>query len=198
MTLLNSIERITVNNPIRELFQRRIEAQWFIEHGGVLPGKHALELGCGRGVGAQILFDTFGVRSLDAFDLDPKMIDEAQRKLAPYQNRLRLFVGDATQIDAPDNHYDAVFEFAIIHHIPNWRDAIKEVSRVLKPSGKFYASEVLRSFITNPLWKRVFDHPQNDRFDSAEFVKALEENGLRVIASKHLFEQVGIFLAEKK
>jgi ubiquinone/menaquinone biosynthesis C-methylase UbiE len=198
MTLLNSLERITINNPLRALVQRRVETQWFIEQGGVLPGATVLELGCGRGVGVQILFDTFGVRRVDAFDLDPKMITLAQQKLAPYQERLRLFVGDATKIDAPDASYDAVFDFAIIHHIPNWRDAITEVSRVLKPNGKFYASEVLKRFITHPLWKRAFHHPQQDRFDQDTFAQSLEENGLKVLAMRHLYQQVGIFVAEKK
>ena len=198
MTLLNSLERITVNNPIRALVQRRVEARWFIAQGGVLPGAKVLELGCGRGVGAQILFDTFGVRCVDAFDLDPKMVAIAQQKLAFYQDRLRLFVGDATAIDAPDASYDAVFDFAIIHHIPNWREAIKEVHRVLKPNGKFYASEVLQKFITHPLWKRAFHHPQHDRFDADTFTQALEEQGLAVLATKNLYQQVGIFFAEKR
>ena len=197
MTLLNSLERLAVNNPLRALVQRRVEAQWFLAQGGVLPGATVLELGCGRGIGAQILLDTFGARRVEAFDLDPRMIAAAQQKLAPYEDRLRLFVGDATKIDAPDASYDAVFDFAILHHIPNWRDAIREVSRVLKPNGRFYASEVLRRFITHPVWRRAFHHPQQDRFDADTFAQALTESGFQVLASQHLYQQVGIFFAEK-
>ncbi|MHC1764566.1 MAG: methyltransferase domain-containing protein [Verrucomicrobiia bacterium] len=46
--------------------------------------------------------------------------------------------------------YDAVFDFAIIHHVPNWRDALVEVNRVLRPGGVFYAEVPLGSFFEPP------------------------------------------------
>jgi ubiquinone/menaquinone biosynthesis C-methylase UbiE len=197
MTLLNSLERLAVNNPVRALVQRRVEADWFIGQGGVLPNQRVLEIGCGRGVGIQIIFDTFGARHIDAFDLDPKMVEAARQTLSHFGDKLSVSVGDATHINAPDSTYDAVFDFAIIHHIPNWRDALKEIHRVLRPGGKLFASEVLRDFISHPIWRRVFDHPQSDRFDVQTFSDALTSAGFRVHATKDFYRQAALFYATK-
>ena len=67
-----------------------------------------LEIGCGRGVGTEIIFERFGAREVHAFDLDPDMIDQARARVAGYSpQRLKLFVGDAAAIDAEDDTYDA-------------------------------------------------------------------------------------------
>ena len=46
-------------------------------------------------------------------------------------------VMDATNLSFKNNFVDAVFDFGIIHHIPDWKKCIKEVHRVLKPNGEF-------------------------------------------------------------
>jgi len=42
--------------------------------GGAAQGATALELGCGRGVGTELVLDVFGAAHVDAFDLDPEMV----------------------------------------------------------------------------------------------------------------------------
>jgi ubiquinone/menaquinone biosynthesis C-methylase UbiE len=49
---------------------------------------------------------------------------------------------DASKLDFPDGHFDAVFDFGIIHHIPNWKDCIQELKRVLKPNGEVILEEL--------------------------------------------------------
>ena len=132
--------------------------------GGAMQGGHALEVGCGRGVGAKLVLDMFGADRVDGFDLDPHMVGLANRRLRPHGDRVRLWVGDVTRLPKADATYDAVFDFGIIHHVPNWRDALKEVYRVLKPGGRFYAEEVLVDYIMNPFWRILLDHPMEDRF----------------------------------
>jgi len=102
-----------------------------------------------------------------------------------------------TNLQAPDNHYDSVFDFGIIHHVPDWRLAIKEVHRVLKPEGKFYAEEVFENFIKHPLWKVLLKYPQHDRFNAQQFKQALEEGGFTVKSTSQLFGQFGWFIAVK-
>lgn len=195
--LLNSVEKALMNNPVRALLQRHFEARRLLEMGGPLHGGRALEIGCGRGVGTELLFELFGASEVDAFDLDPHMIALARRRLASRGGRVKLSVGDAEHIDARDGAYDAVFDFAIIHHIPNWRAAVREVHRVLRPGGRFYAEEVLRAFIHHPFWRRVLEHPMYDRFDSGEFARALEDVGFRIVATKTLHGQFGWFVADR-
>jgi len=195
--LLNRIETVMMNNPVRALVQRRIEAARLLEMGGRLDGGHALEVGCGRGVGAELIFERFGAGRLDAFDLDPRMVALAARRLERFGDRVRVRVGDVTAIDAPDAHFDAVFDFGIVHHVPDWRAALREIHRVLKPGGRLYAEEVLERFILHPLWRRLLDHPEIDRFDAAGFAEALEQAGLQLAARRQLWGWFAWYVAHK-
>ncbi|MBI5504476.1 MAG: class I SAM-dependent methyltransferase [Deltaproteobacteria bacterium] len=188
--LLNNVEYALMNNPLRAAIQRRFEARRLLRMGGRIPGGAALELGCGRGVGIELILDVFGASGVDAFDLDPRMVAVAARRVRDRGDRVRLWVGDATAIAAPDATYDAVFDFGIIHHIPDWRAALAEVIRVLKPGGRFFAEEMLASFIQHPLTRRFLDHPQTDRFDAAMFLGALGEAGLTTLCSQNLGKSV--------
>lgn len=140
---LNPVEKALMNNPVRALIQRRYEAALMERLGRRVEGQRVLEVGCGRGVGTEIIFKRFGAREVHAFDLDPDMVARASDRLSAYPpDRLKLFVGDATAIEEPDGAFDAVFDFAIIHHIPNWKDAVSEIARVLKAEGLFFFEEV--------------------------------------------------------
>lgn len=193
--LLNAVEKAMMNNPVRAAMQRHFEARRLLQMGGPVQGGTVLEVGCGRGVGTELIFDCFGAARVDAFDLDPHMVALARKRLAG--RPARIFVGDAEKIDAPDSAYDAVFDFGIIHHVPRWRDALGEVHRVLKPGGRFYAEEVLARFIHHPLWRRVLDHPVEDRFDARGFARGLENVGLRVVSTRELIGQFAWFVAER-
>ena len=50
--------------------------------------------------------------------------------------------GDITSLPLADATMDAVADFGIIHHVPDWRAAIAEVARVLAPGGQFLFEEV--------------------------------------------------------
>jgi ubiquinone/menaquinone biosynthesis C-methylase UbiE len=195
--LLNRIEYALMNNPVRAAIQRRFEGARLLRMGGPMNGGSALEIGCGRGIGARIILDLFGADAVDAFDLDPRMIALARRRLKPVGSRVRLWVGDATSIPVPDSTYDAVFDFGIVHHIPDWRFALREIRRVLKPGGCFYAEEVLAAFIRHPITRQLLEHPQGDRFDREAFCSAITEAGLEVLSSEELWRSFAWFVASK-
>ena len=178
---LNSIEKALMNNPVRAAVQRLYEARILEKLGGKTEGQRVLEIGCGRGVGTEIILQRFGASHVDAFDLDPEMVALARRRLRRWPaNRFRVFVGDAEKIETPDATYDAVFDFGIIHHVPAWRRAVTEVHRVLIPGGKFYFEEVTRHALSRWSYRTFLDHPREDRFSDEEFVAELGTAGLRV------------------
>ena len=78
---LNRAEYALMNNPIRAALQRHFEAARLLRLGGPLGGGAALEMGCGRGVGVELVLDVFGAETVDAFDLDPRMIELARTRL---------------------------------------------------------------------------------------------------------------------
>jgi ubiquinone/menaquinone biosynthesis C-methylase UbiE len=195
--LLNRVEKLLMNNPIREAAQRHVEARRLLSMGGRVSGGTALEIGCGRGVGTELILDVFGADRVEAFDLDVDMVERAQARLADRGGVVKLWEGDATAIDAEDATYDAAFDFGIIHHIPNWRDALGEIFRVMKPGARFYAEEVLVKFIHHPLWRRVLDHPMDDRFDHDQFRDALEDAGFTLVESWDAWGRFAFFVADK-
>ena len=162
---LNRVEKALMNNPLRAAIQRFHEAAMMERLGGRVTGQRVLELGCGRGVGTQIIFERFGAREVHAFDLDPDMVQRARRRLAVYpSDRLRLFVGDAESIPGDDGFYDAVFDFGIIHHIPRWQTAVREVARVLKPGGLFFFEEVTKQALDRWFYRTFLKHSTTNRF----------------------------------
>lgn len=181
---LNNIEKALMNNPLRALVQRRYEAPLMERLGGRTEGLRVLEIGCGRGVGADIIFNRFRAREVHAFDLDPNMIDQARARLAGYSSdRLKLFVGDVAAIDAADQMYDAVFDFGIIHHVPNWKRAVSEVARVLRPEGRFFFEEVTSHALNRWTYRTFLEHPKNDRFTGDQLIRELERHGIHVGAN---------------
>lgn len=112
-------------------------------------------------------------------DLDERMVALARKRLAGRPG-VELHVGDATALPLDDGSADAVFDFAIIHHVPDWRSAVSEVHRVLRPGGRFYFDEVTRKALDRPTYRRLFDRPTEGRFTADAFVEELERQSLRV------------------
>lgn len=179
---LNRIEKALMNNPVRALVQRHHEAALMERLGGRLKDQRVLEIGCGRGVGTEIIFERFGAREVHAFDLDPEMVQKARRRLSHYPpSRLRLFVGNAAAIEAEDGSFDAVVDFGIIHHVPGWRRAVREVGRVLRPGGLFLFEEVTRQALSRWFYRAFLKHPSPENwFSKEEFVAELERHGIAV------------------
>ena len=178
---LNTLEFAVVNNPLRAAAQRWVETPLLLGDPGELRGRRVLEVGCGRGVGLEILA-SLGPAELSGFDLDPAMVALARARAAASDPAAHVYVGDATAICAPERRFDAVVEYAILHHIPAWREALAEIARVLRPGGVFYFEDLLRGFTTAWPISRLFDHPLQTQFGAAEFREALEATGLQVQA----------------
>jgi ubiquinone/menaquinone biosynthesis C-methylase UbiE len=178
---LNSVEKALMNNPLRAASQRLYEARLLEKLGGKVTGANVLEIGCGRGVGTQIILDRFEATKVQAFDLDEYMVEQAGKRLGAYSSdRLQLSVGDVTNIEAPDSTFDAVFDFGTVHHVPDWESALDEVARVLKPEGRFFFEEVTKHALDRWSYRTFLDHPAEDRFTSNRFVAALEKRDILV------------------
>lgn len=196
MVKLNIVEKALVNNPFRALAQRHFETPRLMALGGPCPGACALEIGGGQGEGARLIREQFGAARVFSLDLDFEMVRRARRRLGDTPGVLCL-QGDCTALPLADQSVDALFDFGVVHHVPQWQDAIDELDRVARPGATLYAMEVYRSLICHPLWKRVLTHPQENRFDQAEFVAAWEARGWTLLGEKHLGSGLGWLAMQK-
>ena len=186
--LMNRMESALVDSAPRRALQRVYETRVLIRLGGRTPGASVAEIGCGSGYGTKLIIDQFGAKTVDAVDLDPRMISRAWRRLRRYRQCVRLECGSVTHLrdsfssfgGGTNASYDAVFDFGIIHHIPGWQGAIAEVARVLKPGGRFYFDEVTATALARPSYQLLFDHPTENRFTAGQFLAELDRHDLAV------------------
>jgi ubiquinone/menaquinone biosynthesis C-methylase UbiE len=178
---LNWLGRAAMNNAARAGLQRRYVVPTLRRLGGAFVPNLALEVGCGGGAGINLVREGFGARRVLAFDLDPRMIARARRRLAVRPGgRALLALGDATEIPAGDGSFDAVFDFGAIHLVPEWEKALDEVRRVLRPGGAYFFEWVTGRAL------RAFYPAVTEGFrgmtvpDAAGLLDALERRGIVV------------------
>ncbi len=97
-------------------------------------GRKVLEIGVG--MGADYLEWLKAGAGATGVDLSAISIERARRRceLAGHQPDLR--VADAENLPFPDNTFDVVYSYGVIHHSPNTARCIGEARRVLKPGGE--------------------------------------------------------------
>jgi ubiquinone/menaquinone biosynthesis C-methylase UbiE len=177
---LNRIERWVVNNPLRAM-EQRIQMGWLKSLASIPAGSRILEVGCGRGAGAHLITKEFQPARLHAMDLDPRMVRKAKRYLSAnlHAEKTLLYVGDAVHLPCGNGAFDAVFGFGVLHHVPDWRAALAEISRVLRVGGVYFIEEIYPPVYQNFITSRLLLHPREDRFHSHDLHAALAKMGLR-------------------
>jgi SAM-dependent methyltransferase len=109
------------------------------------PYGRALELGCGTGFFLLNLLQAGVARRGSVTDLSPGMVQAALRNARGLGLDVDGRVADAETIPYDDATFDLVVGHAVLHHIPDVEQALREVLRVLKPGGRFvFAGEPTR------------------------------------------------------
>lgn len=100
-------------------------------------GKKVLEIGLGQGADSEQIIRRGALWS--GLDLTETSVERVKKRLSikqlPYQN---IRQGTALEIPFPDNSFDIVYSFGVLHHIPEILKAQAEIARVLKPDGKMF------------------------------------------------------------
>src|SRR5262249_50010103 len=107
-------------------------------------GDEMLEIGPGPGAATEWLRDK--VKKLTVIEID----ETAAARLAETHkgSNVEVVTGDATNLSYPDESFDSVGSFTMLHHVPTaalQNKILAEAYRVLKPGGVLIASDSLAS-----------------------------------------------------
>ena len=124
---------------IHEKYSRNKQpfGEWIVSHYQLLPCEQVLELGCGTGSMWQ------GVQLPEAChvtltDLSSGMLDAARANTTHLN--ADYSVCDAMSLPYPDGCFDVVIANMMLYHVPDISRALREIRRVLKPDGRFFAA----------------------------------------------------------
>lgn len=183
--ILNKIEFLVINSPIRAYLQDKFEVKDIRRLSSLPSNKVVLEIGCGNGIGARLIKQYFSPSKIYAIDLDQRMVDIATSNNA--DDSIIFELGDATKLRFKDKQFDAVFDFGVIHHIPNWEDCIKELKRVLKIGGELiiedYSIETFET-TTGRILRKLTNHPYERMYRIMDLIECLKSSGFEIMKEK--------------
>ncbi len=97
-------------------------------------GKRVLEIGSGVGTDARKIIRMGG--DYTGINVDRVSTEATSQALRVFSLAGVALQCDATSLDFPDNTFDVVYSFGVLHHIPEVEKAVAEIRRVLKPGGE--------------------------------------------------------------
>ena len=157
-----------------------------------------LDLGCGTGRTTFPLYQ-LGYQQIIGVDLTPEMIEKAIALNDSYQAEIDFIEGDAKNLKFEDNCFDAViFSFNGLMSIPELSQrkiVVKEINRVLKPTGLFL-------FTTHDRDKEAqyFDFWRKQRkiWDQGKQDEKLHEFGDLITVSKNEISEIFIHIPNQE
>mgnify|MGYP006284592909 CR=1 FL=1 len=110
---------------------------------GSMHDKTILEVGCGNGTQSIYMYNNFHPKKTIGIDINRNNIELAQN-LKNGHEKLEFHVDDAQKLEKiPDNSIDILVCIESAFHYPHKKSFLKQVERVLKPSGKFLIADIL-------------------------------------------------------
>lgn len=143
-----------VNTRYHDVAAETYDTKWGIDFGeigqrqvsmkmrkvlGYAPGARefptALEIGAGTGYFGLNLVQCGVIGELTSSDISPGMLATLEGTAKRLGLEVETVVAEAEQLPFPDESFDLVFGHAVLHHIPDLEQAMREFFRVLKPGG---------------------------------------------------------------
>ena len=142
---------------------------------------NVLELATGTGLIAANIASS--VRSIEATDFSPKMIETAKKKNVP--ENVHFSVEDATTLSFDDNSFDAVVISNALHIMPEPELVLKSIKRVLKPNGLLIAPNFSHGHLQKSSWNlselilKFIGFETYSKWTPEEYVDLIEQNGFQ-------------------
>jgi ubiquinone/menaquinone biosynthesis C-methylase UbiE len=115
--------------------------------------REVLEIGCGIGTDS-INFVRAGAR-LTIVELSEKSLDLTRKRFDLFGLKASFILGNGEQLSSyfPNQRFDLVYSFGVIHHTPYPSLVIQEIEKILQPNGELrimlYAKWSTKNFMIN-------------------------------------------------
>ncbi len=165
------------------------------------PGETVLDLGCGAGLDLYFYAKAVGPEGrVYGLDISEDMVDKAKNNMEAVGSRnVEVKCGHSDRLPFPDNFFDVVASNGIYNLSPDKEKVMREVFRVLKPSGRtVFCEVVLKQALPDEVRKSIDDWfrciggamPENDFFalmDKVGFKKIEVISKIRNARTGHEF-----------
>jgi phosphatidylethanolamine/phosphatidyl-N-methylethanolamine N-methyltransferase len=157
--------------------------------------QRVLEVATGTGL---IALELKAERSVDAIDISPVMLAQAEEKRRIRGlGRVRFIVGSAYELPWQDDEYDVVICANALHVMEQPGRALGEMKRVLKTGGRLIAP----TYCHNEDWRaravshgmQLFGFKVYSRFSSGEIQVFLEKNGFSIEVADKSRETIPLY-----
>ena len=179
----------------RKWYIEKVELKTFEKFGLELRGADILEVGCGNGYAASLI-TTRGASSYTGLDIMPEQLAIArERKLL----NAGFVQGSADDLSMfPDQSFDAILDFCILHHVEGWRTFFDESRRVLKDGGGIYVADLSKRCIHIVDTLLHWDHAEEALFTLKEFEEEANKRGFETVNKANDLGLEGYFRFRKE
>ena len=150
-----------------------------------------LDVGCGEGRHIFGIMQEHPEMKCIGLDMDNDSLHKAEEGYEYFKSisnvGAEFLKGSAYSLPFLDNSLDLVVCSEVLEHLHQYNDAVKEIHRVLKPGGKFYAS-VPASWPEKICWALSKDYQNQPGghlriFNQSGLVSEIEESGFKFLSS---------------
>lgn len=145
-------------NDLMSMGIHRLWKRFTIELSGVRPGHRVLDIAGGTGDLTMKFSDLVGPEGQVVLaDINASMLQVGRGRLTDrgYVGNIEYVQADAEHLPFPDNHFNAVSIAFGLRNVTDKDQALRDMTRVLKPGGKLMVLEFSKP--RNPLLSKAYD-----------------------------------------
>ncbi len=179
-----------------------LETKRFIDIRSELINKakgEVLEIGCGTGINFSFYKDV----TVTAIEPNPVLRKTSYERASEAKTPIDVIEGNAEQLSFSDHSFDTVVGTLVLCTIPNPVKAIREISRVCKPTGTILLFEHVRhenvilgklQDLLSPVWKRACDGCHLNR----DTIHLLKEEDIEIIEINKYLGDIFVTIEARK
>ena len=150
-----------------------------------------LDVGCGEGRHIFGIMQDYPQMKCIGLDMDNASLQKAEEGYEYFKSisdaGVEFLKGSAYSLPFPDQSIDLIVCSEVLEHLHEYNDAVREIYRVLKPGGKFYAS-VPASWPEKICWALSKDYQNQPGghlriFTQSGLVSEIKDSGFKFLSS---------------